>query len=227
MLDFARACAQHATFLDVSTTNAFAIQEAMWDTFEDLVQTVDRRNLSFRLQTSNSPVTCKLENGVRRRQQTAGMRVEVFTAPVLEYICQCSTGYAQGRDGICHERWTTVRILLLVLAAAGLTVVATMFSTVHCLRLRRRRRHLANDLDLHKALLEETEYEVVEMKKAWEIDWADVTLSMRIDHDTEGAFGEVIPHWLDDLVLWTPGCFARVCLPPPPPPLPPPPSRST
>jgi len=97
-------------------------------------------------------------------------------------------GYSQDGGGVCRRQWTVGRIVGLAVAAAVLTCLVT---TVICLRLRRRRRLLAFDLDLHKGLLEETTNDVMALKRAWEIDWADVALTTRIDTGTEGAFGEV------------------------------------
>jgi len=54
-----------------------------------------------------------------------------------------------------------------------------------------RRRPLALDLDLNNVLLEESASDVLALKRAWEIDWRDVHLTVRIDQGAEGAFGEV------------------------------------
>ena len=110
---------------------------------------------------------------------------------MLEYQCHCSPGYFQREDGVCHRFWDARRIAGLILGCTVLVVVSTLVATLVCLRLRRRRRHLALDLDLHKGLLEESSSDVLALKRAWEIEWRDVDLTARIDQGAEGAFGEV------------------------------------
>jgi len=92
---------------------------------------------------------------------------------------------------VCQPIWSTSRIAGLVLAVTALAVLSTLVAALTCLRLRRGRRRLAFDLDLHKGLLEESESDIVALKRAWEIAWADVDLTKRIDQASEGAFGEV------------------------------------
>jgi len=113
--------------------------------------------------------------------------------PARPCRCQCAEGYWQTSDGVCRKFWSGPRVAGLVLGAAVLSVLSTIATTMYCLRSTRRRRRLALDLDLHRSLLEETTNEVVALKRAWEIDWRDLTLTTRIDEGAEGAFGEVGP----------------------------------
>jgi len=144
-------------------------------------------NLSFRLQTTEAPVYCSLQQGFRTDSEI----VPPETFPVLEYQCHCSPGYFQDQHGECHFFWSLGRILGLALGCATIVVLVTLAITRVCLHSQRRRRRLAFDLDLHKELLEEATSDVLALKRAWEIDWRDLALTTRIDQGAEGAFGEV------------------------------------
>jgi len=193
------SCAQRVKLLDISADNATMIQEALHDNFEALTSEGNGHRISFRLQTTKSPVQCSLRQGTRFSWRPInGTPVFIrYIFPVLEYQCRCSSGYVQGSDGMCRKFWSSGRIAGLVLGVAALTILSTLASTFVCLRLRQRRRRLAFDLDLHKGLLEETANDVVALKRAWEVDWCDVKLTTRIDQGAEGAFGEV---WLRPLI---------------------------
>jgi len=137
----------------------------------------------FRFQTSNSPVECAVRQGIK----PGGTHAD---SPVLNYQCHCSSGYVQDTDGVCRLFWSPGRLAGLLFGAGALALLA---SAPYLVRLWRRRRRLAFDLDLHRGLLEETASDVVALKRAWEIDWRDLTLTTRIDEGAEGAFGEVGP----------------------------------
>jgi len=92
---------------------------------------------------------------------------------------------------VCQLFWGIGRVTGLVLGVTTLVVLTTMAATLTCIRLRQSHVRLAFDPDLHKGLLEESESGVVALKRAWEIDWADVDLTRCIDQASEGAFGEV------------------------------------
>lgn len=186
-----RQCSKNADLLDVSATNAATIHHALSDVFEALSSDDDGHQLSFRLQTTDSPVDCSLRQGVRWHDGRGKLASLSSQFSVLEYQCHCSAGYPPGSDGVCRKLWTNIRIAGLVTGVAVLAVILTSASTVSCILLRRRRRWLANDLNLHKGLLEESVNDVMALQRAWEIDWAEVELSTRIDQGAEGAFGEV------------------------------------
>jgi len=56
---------------------------------------------------------------------------------------------------------------------------------------RRRRRQFRAHLELRQGLLEESQGEVLALKRAWEISHEEITLGCRIDVGSEGSFGEV------------------------------------
>jgi len=188
-----RRCSQTAKLLDISALNATLIQEALSENFEALTSNGDKRHISFRLQTTWSPVQCGLRQGTRFQSKAANgtSLTWKYEYPVMQYQCRCSSGYVQGSDGMCRKFWSSGRIAGLVLGVASLAILPTLASTFVCLRLRQRRLRLAFDLDLHKGLLEETASDVMALKRAWEVDWGDVKLTTRIDQGAEGAFGEV------------------------------------
>jgi len=192
-----RICSQPgaAALLDISPSNASEIQSALAGRYEILGDSASDDGggqLTFRLQTiSQSPVQCGIRQGVRDIAQQVPVGQVLVPKPVLEYRCLCSPGYTPDTQGVCRKFWGAGRVAGLALGIAALAVASTLVATLACLRLWRRRRRLLMDLDLHRDLLQESECEVVALKRAWEIDWADVNLAARIDHAAEGAFGEV------------------------------------
>jgi len=200
LVSVVESCSKAANLLDISATNATELQTSLFELTERLLVTAFSDRLSFRLQTTKSPVQCSLQQGFREEPSEK----QILSFPVLEYQCHCSPGYYQREDGVCQLFWDAGRIAGLVLGCTVLVVFSTLVATLVCLRLRRRRRHLALDLDLHKGLLEESAYDVLALTRAWEIDWRDVDLTARIDQGVEGAFGEVGPY---RILILPRGCF--------------------
>ena len=184
------SCAEtgRANLLDISPDNAAQMQLSLSASYELLLAFEDIDKMTFRLQTSKSPVQCNLHQGFRALYDSTG---QLVTFPVLEYQCRCSQGYIQGGDGVCYTFWSAGRIAGLALGCTTLAILSTLVATMICLSYSRRRRRLALDLDLHKGLLEESSSDVLALKRAWEIEWRDVDLTARIDQGAEGAFGEV------------------------------------
>lgn len=119
-----------------------------------------------------------------------------------KYNCICVTGFSENKRGICavekpkptffdHPGNTAAVIILTLLAGMGLVYLAVF--------LRRRSRAVKHDLQLHRRLLENAEFEVLELKEAWKIDAAHVRLVKRIDGDSPGAFGAVWKGAWDDV----------------------------
>ena len=163
--------------------NPLEMQSILQDDFEYLADGSGKR--TFPLQTTaKSRVQCGIRQGLRDKGN------EAYT-PVLQYRCRCSPGYKEDGQGVCQLFWGIGRVTGLVLGVTTLVVLTTMAATLTCIRLRQSHVRLAFDPDLHKGLLEESESGVVALKRAWEIDWADVDLTRCIDQASEGAFGEV------------------------------------
>lgn len=181
----------HAKLLDVSARRPLEIQDALWGSFESLAGDVfdaPASKISFRLQTSDSPAYCNLQNGYRTEYDSNKAQTEF---PVLEYRCFCDAGYVTDSSGVCTAFWGPARIAAVVVGGAFLAILGTLAATVARSRLLRNRRRMALDLDLHKSLLEETTSDVLALTRAWEVDWHELVLTTRIDQAAEGTFGQV------------------------------------
>jgi len=195
-----QACSKKARLLDIYNNNVSLLEAGLSNSYEELhigEQEETWYSLAFRLQTSDSPVKCSLLQGLRYVDADTSNKARDASSsskltPVLQYRCHCSRGYVQGDNGMCTLFWGTARIASLVVGTGILVVLCTIGLTMYNRRLRRRRRALAFDLDLHKGLLEETAGDVLALTRAWEIEWADLALVTRIDQGAEGAFGKVI-----------------------------------
>jgi len=112
--------------------------------------------------------------------------------PALIFVCRCSVGYEDSGDGICSvipPFWSTGRIAALVIG--GILAAAACLLYLGVPRYRKRQRQLKANLALHQGLLEESQGEVLALKRAWDISPDEIVLEKRIDQDSEGAFGEV------------------------------------
>eukprot|EP00039_Didymoeca_costata_P003804 m.69708 g.69708 ORF g.69708 m.69708 type:complete len:742 (-) comp12081_c0_seq1:63-2288(-) len=122
------------------------------------------------LSITNNPVSCTI--------------VVLGVGP--QFVCNCAVLY-ENKDGECiipSEVWKYI-----VGAACGGFGAAMVLGLGFFIQ--KRFTSMRHDLGVHEQLLNDRTNEVMELISAWEISADDVTLVRRIDHGSEGAFGEV------------------------------------
>jgi len=128
------SCSQTAKFLDISAKNATELQTSLFDVSQKLMARDGNGNkVSFRLRTTNSPVQCGLQQGIREELDAAHQRQ---SSPVLEYQCYCSQGYFLGKDDLWQLVWDAGRIATLAFGCTVLVVFSTLVAALVCLCLR-------------------------------------------------------------------------------------------
>jgi LRR receptor-like serine/threonine-protein kinase FLS2 len=147
----------------------------------------DLGNIQGHLQLgAENPVRCDLAVYAKKR-----FLHRLFQPlPSAIYACSCSPAFERGSDGTCSripEFWTGAKVAGLAVGSMILTLLAT---SAVLFALRRHRTVRAN-LELHRMLLEDTQEEVVALKRAWEVLPSEIRLERRVDGDSPGAFGEV------------------------------------
>jgi len=150
------------------------------------------------LQMEDSPIQCIYEMSREARDLPPSLvgteRLPTDLLPALKYKCQCGPGYTTDSrsDGVCEPIppfWNTARIIALTVGSVFVVmlILVAVFRKKHV----RRKRKYNMSLEMHQGLLEQSQGEVLELKRAWEIDPSELSLECRIDIGSEGAFGEV------------------------------------
>ena len=115
---------------------------------------------------------------------------------VMEYKCKCAAAHDyHAKSDQCVRRKDFLATQAGVTTVVMSTLLATALLLLSAYAARRRILGLKGNLDLTERLLGAAEDDVLAMRRAWEIDSADVKLKGRIDGASPGAFGEV---WLGD-----------------------------
>lgn len=194
-----QTCLTKVDLLDVSLNDALAnlslIQEALalYEVYlpvaKDDNDGQQLRSSTLQLQQTATECVLRQDFGYRPAPYSLFSHEDLTRLPLLRYFCQCSTGYSLGADGSCYFVWSLGRIAGL---ACGVLVAAVLM-TLLAQRVGRWywQRRLKYNLQLSQALLDETNEEVLALKKAWEIDYGELTFDKRIDGEVKGAFGEV------------------------------------
>lgn len=201
--NLAQYCLTHVQLLDLSENaflNNLTLLQSALDGFSITLSIShddnDGNQHTPALQIDSAPVYCSLKkNNVWRATPlsiigNSTQNRNVAPRPALTYVCRCSHEYEQREPGICTKippYWNPLRLVLLVTG----TVSATILAVWGLLILQRRQRRMKVHMDLQRGLLEESQDEVLALKRAWSIDEEHIVLQKRIDAGTEGAFGEV------------------------------------
>lgn len=108
----------------------------------------------------------------------------------MYFHCGCIVGYDE-RSGVCYnlQPWSAKPGHVAIIVIASILVGMGLFLGVE--RFRRHVRAMHADLTLHQHLLADAEFEVLELKAAWQLDASDITLVNRIDVASPGAYGAV------------------------------------
>eukprot|EP00043_Microstomoeca_roanoka_P020583 m.251672 g.251672 ORF g.251672 m.251672 type:complete len:1032 (-) comp17185_c1_seq4:400-3495(-) len=132
-------------------------------------------------------ISCTLEFGSAEVRGRA-TRQQISTQVTFSFRCGCSRRFVL-RNGACEpDKLSDAEIAGIVLGGLVVSILGIVMVYRH---YRRRRRGLEVENELKQLLLNEKEEEVIALKKAWEIDFSELSLLSRIDAGSEGAFGEV------------------------------------
>lgn len=141
---------------------------------------------------SNSSIQCNRQTSFDTASLALRGYLQTISVLTARYRCQCAANYYQDQHlcqpiVIIKTKRTAQIVLIATFSVLSGALLIYMLSTY----LRRRFRHMRNDLELHQLLLEDAKAEVMDLRRVWEIDSANVRLERRIDGSSPGAFGAV------------------------------------
>ncbi|EGD79954.1 TKL/DICTY4 protein kinase [Salpingoeca rosetta] len=143
--------------------------------------TIESRPTPPILQLTNAPISCELELSSKDMRLDSDRDV-VSNEVVYSFRCTCARGFGRTSRGRCVlEKPNT-------LGVAAASVVSGLIFGVAVALLSRRYRGLTKRIDLQEQLLVERDEEVMALKKAWEIEYDELTMIKRV---AAGAFGVV------------------------------------
>eukprot|EP00045_Choanoeca_perplexa_P016311 m.218775 g.218775 ORF g.218775 m.218775 type:complete len:1327 (-) comp17224_c0_seq1:9-3989(-) len=129
------------------------------------------------------PITCVLQAYVTKIYSGSGL-----PGLVNRYQCQCVRGYEKNGD-ICRKKLGFFDHPWAVPLVVFFSILAISPFILYFVRyMRRRYRHVRGDLELQRHLLDDANVELEVLRKAWEINPAELELKKKL---AEGASGTV------------------------------------
>ncbi|EDQ85738.1 uncharacterized protein MONBRDRAFT_34096 [Monosiga brevicollis MX1] len=138
----------------------------------------------------NSPVQCEIMPDYGTAVVvSADMSIDFAPLHYHAINCRCTSGYTNA-GGLCKavkpSFWDYKGAVAVVFIFPGLALLLIVAYLA-----RRRLRRMYDNIELKQRLLSDTEAQVEELKRGWQIDASEIRLLERIDGDSQGAFGSV------------------------------------
>ena len=169
----------------------------------DLAAAVPSRPTPPVFNLDQNPVGCRIALRTSRVRPVDEDNSVLTAELAYSFVCECSAQFHH-RNGRC------VPVGLAPEAVAGIAVasvvVGLLLGAAHLVwqwyrRHRAERRQWHERAMLKDRLLQEKDQEVIELKKAWEIDYDDLDFVDRVDGSSPGTYGEVWRARWDSLVV--------------------------